>query len=77
MADPVTNADGRYVIQPAETSADTLQVTARTATNVMVSAASAATFVAGVSGAACLARNILTVVVNGTTYYVPASTTTW
>lgn len=72
MADPVTNADGRYVIQPAETSADTLQVTARTATNIVVSATAGIQF-----ASASLARNIITMVINGVTYYVPASTSTW
>lgn len=76
-ADPFSNPDSRFVVQPAETSADTIQVTARTATDVVVSAASGAMFVAGASGAACLARNYITVVINGVTYYVPASTTTW
>lgn len=72
MADPLTNADGRYVIQPAETSADTWQMTARTATNLVVSATSAVAFTS-----ASLSRNILTVVVNGTTYYIPCATSTW
>ncbi len=77
MADAFSNPNNRFVVQPAETSADTLQLTARTVTNVAVSATSAATFVAGVSGAACLARVMIPVTINGTVYYIPASTVAW
>lgn len=72
MADPLTNADGRYVIQPAETSADTLQLTARTASDVIVAATSAVSFTS-----ASLSTLILKVTVNGTVYYIPASSVSW
>lgn len=77
MADPFSNPEGRYVVQPAETSADTFQLTAVSGANVVTSATSAAVFVAGASGAACLARVLLKVTVNGTVYYVPCSTVAW
>ena len=72
MADPFSNPNNRFVVQPAETSADTLQLTARTATNVITDASAAANF-----HSAGKATKIIAVAINGTTYYVPASTTTW
>jgi len=72
MADPFSNPEGRYVVQPAETSADTLQLTARTATDVVTAATSAVAFTSG-----SLCTKMILIVVNGTTYYVPASTVAW
>jgi len=77
MADPFSNPDSRYVVQPAETSADTFQLTAVSGANVAISATSAAVFVAGASGAACLARVMLKVTINGVVHYVPCSTVAW
>lgn len=72
MADPFSNPEGRYVVQPAETSADTIQVTARTASNVVAAATSAASFLSG-----SVVTHRVAVVINGTTYYLGASTTAW
>lgn len=72
MADPFSNPNSRFVIQPAETSADTWQLTARTATSVVNTASAAADF-----HSAGKATRMITIVVNGTTLYIPASTTTW
>ena len=72
MADPFSNPEGRYVVQPAETSADTLQITALSAANVAVSATSAVAFTS-----ASLSRVMVKVTINGTVYYIPASTVAW
>ena len=72
MADPYSNPQNRFVTQPAETSADNLRLEARTLGNLLSSASTAADF-----HSAGKATKMLVVVVNGTTYYVPASTTVW
>ena len=77
MADPYSNPTSRFVTQPAETSADTFQITSLSGANLVESAASAAIFVAGASGAACLARVMLKITVNGVVHYVPCSTVVW
>ena len=72
MADPLSNSDGRYVVQPAETSADTFQLTALSAANVITAATSAVSFTSG-----SLSTHMLKVTVNGTVYYIAASTAAW
>jgi len=72
MADAFSNPNNRFVVQPAETSADTLQVTALSAANIVTSATSAVSFTS-----ASLSRVMLKVTVNGTVYYVPCSTVAW
>lgn len=69
--------DNLVVLQPNAQANDLLVISATTASDVVYSAASGAMFVAGASGAACLARNIVVVKINGTTYYIPASTVVW
>lgn len=72
MADPIWNSTNRFVTEPAETSADTFQLTARTTADVIVAATSAVAFTSG-----SLSTLILKVTVNGTEYYIPASSTAW
>ena len=63
---------GTFMPQPIETASDQIIIVASSANNIVVSATSAVAFTS-----ASLCRNIVTVVVNGTTYYIPASTSTW
>ena len=63
---------GTFIPQPIETTADQLTIVASSAANVVVSATAGIQF-----ASASLARNIITVVINGVTYYVPCSTSTW
>ena len=68
---------GTTILQPSAQASDLFAMSATTVTDVVLSATSAAMFVAGASGAACLARVLLKVTVNGTVYYVPCSTVAW
>ena len=63
---------GTFMPQPIETVSDQIIITASSANNIVVSATSAVSFTS-----ASLSRNIITMVINGVTYYVPAATSTW
>lgn len=68
MANPIWNGDNRFVVQPAETSADTLQITANTLADVLVTASSAAAF---------SATRYIPITINGTVYYIAAAAAAW
>lgn len=63
---------GTFIPQPIETATDQIIIVASSANNIVVSATAGIQF-----ASASLARNIITMVINGVTYYVPASTSTW
>lgn len=63
---------GTFIPQPIETATDQIIIVASSANNIVVSATAGTQFTS-----ASLSRNIITMVINGTTYYIPASTTVW
>lgn len=63
---------GTFMPQPIETDSDQIMIVASSANNIVVSATAGIQF-----ASASMARSIITVNINGTVYYIPASLSTW